>query len=325
MTNHCCGNRERSVPDRQSSRIALDDVSRYSEPVNDEFSLLRETADELGLEIPVPTVRRIDTTVEGHQVSALAWGAPSPRAVFLHGGGQNAHTWDSVLLTLGIPALAIDLPGHGHSSWRADSDYSPAPNAQAITPVVDELAPQVELVVGMSLGGLTAIRLAATIPNLVPRAVIVDVTPESPSRAAELERQARGTVALIDGPHDFADLAEIIDLTHAAAPHRSLTSIRRGVIHNTRRRSDGRWEWRYDRLREAPRAQPLWDDLRAATAPMTLVRGGRSAFTSDEDVVRFRDRRAHTDVVTIDGAGHSVQSDAPRELATLIAHVLGQN
>ncbi len=35
--------------------------------------------------------------------------------VFLHGGGQNAHTWDTVILGLGVPALAIDLPGHGRS------------------------------------------------------------------------------------------------------------------------------------------------------------------------------------------------------------------
>ncbi|NED62356.1 alpha/beta hydrolase, partial [Streptomyces sp. SID10244] len=208
--------------------------------MDDEFSLLGEAADELGLRVPIPTVTRIDTTIDEHSVSALVWGASSPRAVFLHGGGQNAHTWDSVLLALGIPVVAIDLPGHGHSSWRADGDYTPAPNARAVAPVVAKLAPDAEVVVGMSLGGLTAISLAATVPDLVPQAVIVDVTPESPYRAAELEKQARGTVALIEGPQEFDSRDEIIELTAAAAPTRSPASIRRGVIHNTRRRADGR-------------------------------------------------------------------------------------
>ncbi len=42
---------------------------------------------------------------------------------FLHGAGLNAHTWDTTILALGLPALAIDLPGHGDSSWRADAAY----------------------------------------------------------------------------------------------------------------------------------------------------------------------------------------------------------
>ncbi|AZG46671.1 alpha/beta fold hydrolase [Gordonia insulae] len=291
--------------------------------MDDEFSLLRDNAAELGLEIPIPSVTRVDTAVGEHVVSALAWGSANPRAVFLHGGGQNAHTWDSVLLALGVPALAIDLPGHGHSSWRADGDYTPAPNALAIAPVIAELAPDVELIVGMSLGGLTTIRLAATDPDLMPRAVIVDATPESPQRAAELERQARGTVALMEGPQEFDSLEEIVDLTQAAAPTRSLSSIRRGVVHNTRQRSDGTWVWRYDRIRKAPPVQPLWDDLAVAEVPMTLVRGGRSPFTTDDDIERFRSRSASTDVVVIEGAGHSVQSDTPIELAGVIAAALG--
>ncbi len=84
--------------------------------------------------------------------------------VFFHGGGQNAHTWDTVIVGLGVPALAVDLPGHGHSAWREDGDYSPQHNAAAIEPVIKALAPDAELVVGMSLGGLTAIGLGAIAP-----------------------------------------------------------------------------------------------------------------------------------------------------------------
>lgn len=67
-------------------------------------------------------MERIDT--DG--VSALRWGSEAPRVVFLHGGAQNAHTWDTVVLGLGEPALAVDLPGHGRSAWRDDGDYSPS-------------------------------------------------------------------------------------------------------------------------------------------------------------------------------------------------------
>ena len=61
----------------------------------------------------------------GTNLSALVWGDADPELVLIHGGAQNAHTWDTVALALGRPALAIDLPGHGHSGWRDDGLYTP--------------------------------------------------------------------------------------------------------------------------------------------------------------------------------------------------------
>src|ERR1700709_1924660 len=87
----------------------------------DEFALLPENAEQIGATGPLPAVERI----EAGTISALKWGASEPQVVFLHGGGQNAHTWDTVILGLGVPALAIDLPGHGRSAWREDGDYGP--------------------------------------------------------------------------------------------------------------------------------------------------------------------------------------------------------
>jgi pimeloyl-ACP methyl ester carboxylesterase len=146
-------------------------------PTLDEFALLPENAEQAGVSA-IPPAQRIDRG----GISALKFGDEPPRVVFLHGGGQNAHTWDTVILGLGEPALAIDLPGHGRSAWREDGDYGPRGNAVAIAPVLRELAASADLIVGMSLGGLTAIRLAAAEPDLVPRLVLVDVTPSAPER-----------------------------------------------------------------------------------------------------------------------------------------------
>ncbi len=73
----------------------------------DEFALLSENAEQAGVSGPLPAVQRIQRGA----ISALRWGRTRVRVVFLHGGGQNAHTWDTVILGLGVPALAIDLPG----------------------------------------------------------------------------------------------------------------------------------------------------------------------------------------------------------------------
>jgi esterase len=224
---------------------------------------------------------------------------------------------------VGEPALAVDLPGHGHSAWREDGDYSPQNNAATLAPVLHELAPSAELVVGMSLGGLTAIRLGAVVPDLVSELVLIDVTPSALQRHAELTAEQQGTVALMHGEREFPSFQAMLDLTIAAAPHREVKALRRGVFHNSRRLDNGNWTWRYDAIHTFPDFASLWDDVDALSAPITLVRGGSSGFVTDEDAAELgrRARRFRTTHV-VENSGHSVQSDQPRALIELLRAVL---
>jgi len=288
-----------------------------------EFASLAEAATEVGLDpATVPPVRRHSVDVPGsQQLSLLAWGTGEPELVLLHGGGQNAHTWDLVLLLLGRPAVAIDLPGHGHSSWRPDRDYGPVRNAGAVAAVIEQRAPRADAVIGMSLGGLTTIHLAATRPDLVRRAVLVDVTPGSRDAAAAMSAQQRGAVQLTRGPRAFASREEMIDAAVSASPRRPASAVRRGVIHNSHQLPDGTWAWRYDQLDPDlpfPTAE-LWDDLARLSMPTLLVTGGDSVFVSTADRAELARRAPAVRVETVDGAGHAVQSDQPAALAALIA------
>jgi esterase len=288
-----------------------------------EFSLLSENAEQAGVAGPLPHVERVTAGAADREVSALRWGN-RPRIVFLHGGGQNAHTWDTVIVGLGEPALAVDLPGHGHSAWREDGDYSPQHNADTVAPVLHEFASDADLVVGMSLGGLTAIRLAAAHPDLVKELVLVDVTPSALQRHAELTAEQQGTVALMQGEREFPSFQAMLDLTVAAAPHRELKALRRGVFHNSRRLDNGNWTWRYDTIRKVPDFDGLWDDVDALAAPVTLVRGGTSGFVTDADAAELGSRAKHfRGAHVVENSGHSVQSDQPRTLIDLLRGVLG--
>lgn len=285
----------------------------------DEFGMFAENAAEAGLAWSgPPAISRCSVDVApGAPVSALRWGTADPELVLLHGGAQNAHTWDTVALALDRPLLAIDLPGHGHSAWWPDGDYTPARLADAVAVVIARLAPSARVVVGMSLGGLTAISLAARHPELVRRLAIVDVTPGTD------RRKSAAIVAFVAGPESFASFDEILARTVEHNPGRSEPSLRRGVLHNAAARPDGRWAWRYDRVRPPAAAtldfSPLWADVAAIRAPLLLVRGSRSPVVDDGDVAELLRRQPAARVEVVEGAGHSVQGDRPRELAALLA------
>jgi pimeloyl-ACP methyl ester carboxylesterase len=287
-----------------------------------EFALLDENARQAGVSRALPPVERLDVG----EVSVLRWGSGPPRVVFLHGGGQNAHTWDTVIVGLGEPALAVDLPGHGRSPWREDGDYGPRRNAETLEPVLRRLAPDPALVVGMSLGGLTALRLAVTAPELVPRLVLVDVTPSAPERHTEMTKAEQGTVALVAGERVFPSFAAMLDATIAAAPHRDRESLQRGVFHNSKRLDDGTWTWRYDVMRKADGFDGLWDDTPRLTTPTTLVRGSNSKFVSDQDADEFaRTAPGFRGVHVVADSGHSVQGDQPLALIEILRQVLAAN
>jgi pimeloyl-ACP methyl ester carboxylesterase len=291
----------------------------------DEFSLFHENIAEYSLTASAqPQVVRIaHQLADGRAVSALKWGTAEPQMVFVHGGSQNAHTWDTVLLDLGVPALAIDLPGHGHSSWRDDAMYSPHSMAVDIAEVIALHAPSAKAVVGMSLGGLTSLALAGHAPHLVRELVLVDITPGVNGD------KAKAILDFVNGPQAFASFDDLLKRTIEHNPTRTIESLRRGILHNAKQLDDGSWQWRYDRRSHirSENSEPisgdalgkLWDLIGSLECPLTLLRGGTSPVVDDADVAELLRRQGRAAVLVIDGAGHSIQGDKPRELAAFLA------
>ena len=291
----------------------------------DELAYFHENAAEAGIPwVGPPVVQRLTVEVEpGRSLSALRWGTGDPGLVLIHGGAQNAHTWDTVALALDEPLLAIDLPGHGHSDGpgeRSGGTLSVEGNAADVAVVIQRLAPMARAVVGMSLGGLTTIALAADHPGLVRAAALVDVTPG-------VNREKSATIsAFVQGPESFDSFDDLLARTIEFNPTRTESSLRRGILHNAKQRSDGTWVWRYRRFAPPPGDtggppdhSRLWDKLGQLTIPLVLVRGMRAqSVVDDSDEAELLRRCPGAGVVHVQEAGHSVQGDAPVELARIL-------
>lgn len=288
-----------------------------------EFSFLAEQARPFG--VTVPAAKRVSVpTQSGRQISALRFGEAAPKVTFLHGAGLNAHTFDTTVLNLPLAALSIDLPGHGDSSWREDAAYTPSNLADDVIIALDELTSSPQILVGHSLGGLTAAAVAARRPDLVDRVVFVDIVPGlDPSLGPA---QLRAFYSKIE----FDSRDEVVDYAMSFGMGGERASAERGVFFNTRVRDDGRVEWKHHFARLAHDILPTasaegsfvqneesWKNFTSITAPVTLVRG-ETGYLNPEAVEVFRERMPRAQIVTV-SAGHNVQETQPVTLASIIA------
>ncbi|MGX8904519.1 alpha/beta fold hydrolase [Streptomyces netropsis] len=253
---------------------------------------------------------------DGIWLTADVWGeASSPPLVLLHGGGQTRHAWHRTgprLATLGWRVVAPDLRGHGTSQWSADGDYDLGLFAEDVRALVAALGSR-PVLIGASLGGLSALLAAGEAPRAAIRAlVLVDVAhrpdPHGVRRIVDFMRHR---------PDGFASPGEAAATVSAHLPHRPRTDDAEGIRKNLRRHGD-RWVWHWDprlldsfegRTDPPGMAERLLAAARHADVPILLVRGGISDVVREDIAEQFCDRVPQARRVDVADAGHMVAGD----------------
>jgi 2-succinyl-6-hydroxy-2,4-cyclohexadiene-1-carboxylate synthase len=232
--------------------------------------------------------------------------------VLLHGFAGTHRTWDPVLPELDherYNPLVPDLRGHGTKAGVRPISFDGC--------VADVLAaaPDEFVLCGYSLGGRVAQHVVLAAPERVTRLILVSTgggiadDAARAARVAEDERLADELTRM--SIEEFADHWMANPLFEATPPEAS------------------RW-WREDLLRNDPVAlaevlraigggamAPVWDRIGTLTMPVTIVVGSRDTKFIDY-AERFAQLLPQAEVHIIDGAGHGLPREAPRELAALI-------
>ncbi len=124
-----------------------------------------------------------------------------PELFLLHGWGMSGAVWERLAAALSglFRVTAVDLPGHGRSSYELDGTL------QSWTSACLEAAPENAVWIGWSLGGSLALEAALRSPQRVRALVLVGATPrfvQGPdwSHAMPATTLARFQDALMDDP-----------------------------------------------------------------------------------------------------------------------------
>src|SRR2546429_3607335 len=119
-----------------------------------------------------------DLTVDGRRLHLLDWGGDRrPPLLLLHGFTGHAHAWDTLAIALQphFHVMALDARGHGDSD-PADV-YDAAGSFRDLSSVVDQLGLRALTLVGLSMGGRTAMYFAARRPAPVDRPAPLGTAP----------------------------------------------------------------------------------------------------------------------------------------------------
>ncbi len=244
---------------------------------------------------------------------------PPARRVWLHGFLGSPADWDEVRARL-APApggeVAPWLPGHGPN---------PAPVTPSLDDWVDALLRELggddplELV-GYSLGGRLALRLALRVPERVRRLVLLGASPGLPGtvvRASRLELdRARAAHLRRDGLAAFLDSWYAMPLFATLRAHPRFAEWRI-------RRMDGDAAGLADALLAAsPGAQAdLWPDLANLAMPVLWLAGGLDTAYSTQ-APRAAARCPDGSWALAEGAGHAAQLENPQAVAGRLAAFL---
>jgi 2-succinyl-6-hydroxy-2,4-cyclohexadiene-1-carboxylate synthase len=238
--------------------------------------------------------------------------------VLVHGFTQTGRSWAPVVPVLAA-ALAstatdrrivtVDLPGHGAADPALDDADLPT--------TADLLAETTgrAMILGYSMGGRVALRLALDRPDLVDALVLVGATAgiDDPTERAA-RRRADDVLA-----------AHVTDVGTAAFVDEWLSGPLFTSLVTTSEDRDARAANRAEGLAASLRAAgtgtmdpPWWDELPGLTVPVLLVTGGR-----DAKFAAIADRMAEAigDNATrcsIPDAGHAVHLERPVETAEAI-------
>ncbi|MGW0909615.1 alpha/beta fold hydrolase [Streptomyces sp. NPDC002853] len=252
----------------------------------------------------------------GLALTADVWGEESrPPLVLLHGGGQTRHAWGGTgprLAALGWRVIAPDLRGHGDSGWSADGDYDLDLFAQDVRALVAEIGGR-PVLVGASLGGLSALLAAGESPRAAVRAlVLVDIAHRPDPRGfRRIVRFMRGA------PEGFSSVAEAAAAVGAYLPQRPRPDVSPSLKNNLRRQGD-RWVWHWDprmldsfegRMDPPGMAERLLSAGRHADVPLLLVRGQVSDVVREDIAEQFCEQIPGARRVEVRGAGHMVAGD----------------
>ncbi|MFC8794317.1 alpha/beta fold hydrolase [Streptomyces cinereoruber] len=255
-----------------------------------------------------------------------------PPALYVHGLGGSSQNWSALMPLLAdvVDGEAVDLPGFGVSPPPEDGNYSVTGHARAVIRLLDSEGRGPVHLLGNSLGGAVATRVAAVRPDLVRTLTLV--SPALPELRAQRTAWPTALLALPGVSSFFARLTR--DWT-AEQRVRGVMALCYGdpgqvtdegflhAVEEMERRLELPYFW--DAMARSSRGivdaytlggqHGLWRQAERVLAPTLLVYGARDRLVSFRMARRAATAFRGSRLLTLPDAGHVAMMEYPETVA----------
>jgi esterase len=249
-------------------------------------------------------------TVNGLRIHYLDWGnAARPPMILIHGIARHAHTFDHIAphFARDYHVLAIDMRGHGDSSWDPKGDYLVEDHVKDLEGVVKQLKLTHITMLGNSTGGRVVQVFAGMHPDLVTKLVVEDVGPQRPEDIAS--GFARRVQQEANGWGSEEELVQQLLMENRGVAE---GWVRNYAHFGLKPRGDGRFVWKRDpNLVKGFVPTDLWPSVRRITAPTIYILGGKSTIVPVDTQRELKKALRDCEIVTMPGLGHYPDVEDP--------------
>ena len=239
--------------------------------------------------------------------------------VILHGLFGTLDNWQTLArrwaTEAGLRVVSVDLRNHGRSFHSPEHSY--ALMAQDVLALFDHLQLGADTtLLGHSMGGKVAMRLAVDHPARLARLVVVDISP----RFSDMQHQDD----VLAGLHavNLAGIGNRQEADAALAQHIHNVGTRQFLLKNLYRKDDNSFAWRInlDVLNaQLPAIGEATEGVVPFLKPTLFIRGGNSDYiTTDDKLHGIPALFPNSEVATVVDAGHWVHAEKPEEVFGLV-------
>lgn len=258
-------------------------------------------------------------TVNGVCFNVVVRGT-GPAVLLLHGFTGSSVTWTPFLNAWpAFTTIAVDLLGHGHSDCPSDPQrYRMEYCVEDLKALLDHLGIRRAAVLGYSMGGRVALRLALQAPERLWALVLESASPGI-ADASERERRVQSDIALAscierDGLEAFVDRWQALPLfaTQARLPAEGREALRCQRLRNNQ-------QGLADSLRGmgAGQQMPVLPRLHTVQTPVLLLAGALDAkycHLARQMAAALPCKR----LTVIPASGHAVHLEQPAVFASAV-------
>src|ERR1051326_574313 len=238
--------------------------------------------------------------------------------IILHGLFGQSDNWNTLAKQFaenGLEVYTVDLRNHGLSPWSEEWKYKVM--GEDINEFIEEKDLQDTVVIGHSLGGKVAMRFALDHPGKLAKLIVVDIAPK---------QYPTGPNAVIEGLNSV-DLSKINSRKEAEeqlVKYIPEAPVRQFLLKNLYWKEEGRLAWRFNLDVITDNFEEVNREISGGpvNVPAVFIRGTLTGYVQDEDLPAIKKLFPNAGLVTIDGAGHWIHADKPKEFYEAVMKIL---